>query len=289
MPQSSELLRLPPEYRASGNFAVRREVSRIMRAGGLTTVCEEARCPNINECFAHKTASFMIMGDRCTRRCHFCAVNTKKPLALDPNEPSAVAKAALKMGLNYVVITSVDRDELVDYGAAHFVQVVNEVKRQIPHAKIELLTPDFHGEPALLDQVLASAIDVFGHNIETVERLYKKVRPQSNWATTTKVLSHIAKHGRVTAKTGMMVGLGEDDHEVLDNLSMLYSLGVKIVTIGQYLRPSLKHWPVDRYVGPDSYHSFISFGRKLGLTVFASAMMRSSYHAEEAHHRSIVG
>lgn len=281
---SNDDLRLPPDFRRSlKSFAQKREVRSIMRQGQLSTVCEEARCPNIGECFSNNTATFMIMGDRCTRRCHFCSVTTKKPLPLNDAEPSAVANAALAMGLDYVVITSVDRDELPDLGAAHFVRVVWAVKEKIPHAQIELLTPDFKGRLELIDRVLESPIDVFGHNIESVTRLYKSLRPQSDFAITSRVLRHAGKNNKVTVKSGMMVGVGENDQEVLETLSHLRDLGVSIVTIGQYLRPSLKHWPVARYVSDASYQRFVEHGKAIGLAhVFAGPFVRSSYHAKEA-------
>lgn len=283
MPASSSALRLPPTFQAGlRSAAALRPVKRIMREGRLSTVCEEARCPNIGECFSAHSATFMIMGDRCTRRCHFCSVTTKKPLPLDENEPQAVASAVKKMGLDFVVITSVDRDELPDLGAGHFIRVIDAVKTSNPHAKIELLTPDFRGRLDLIDQITSSPIEVFGHNIESVARLYKLLRPQSNFLTTTKVLAHAATKN-VTVKSGMMVGVGENDDEVLDNLSLLRDLGANIVTIGQYLRPSLKHWPVERYVGIDSYEKFVAHGQKIGIAhVFAGPLVRSSYHAKEA-------
>lgn len=281
--KSNDSLRLPESFRRSLSHAAKRSVSRIMRQGQLNTVCEEARCPNITECFSRNTATFMIMGDRCTRRCHFCSVTTKKPLPLNAAEPEKIAKAAFDMGLDYVVITSVDRDELPDGGAAHFVAVVNAVKEKLPHAQIELLTPDFKGRLELVDQVLESSIEVFGHNIESVARLYKSLRPQSDFTLTSKVLRHAAKQDRVLIKSGMMVGVGENDDEVIDTLHLLRDLGVSIVTIGQYLRPSLKHWPVARYVSDASYERFIAHGKTIGLThVFAGPFVRSSYHAKEA-------
>lgn len=281
--------RLPDELKKSLlSFAKKREVYEILREGRLSTVCEEARCPNIGECFSNKTATFMIMGDRCTRRCHFCSVTTKKPLPLDVAEPEKVAQAAKKMGLDYVVITSVDRDELKDMGAAHFVKVVERVKKELPSSEIELLTPDFRGKTDLLDLVLDCPIDVFGHNIESVARLYKKLRPQSNFEITKSVLAYASQKKKPIVKSGLMVGVGETDDEVLETLETLSSLGVNIVTIGQYLRPSKAHWPVERYVSQESYDKFLSFGKKLGFAhVFAGPFVRSSYHAKEAHQKSL--
>jgi lipoyl synthase len=280
--------RLPPDFRKSLlRFSDRRDVYRILRKNRLSTVCEEARCPNIGECFAKKTATFMIMGDRCTRRCHFCSVTTKKPLPLDEEEPQKIARAAKEMQLDYVVITSVDRDELVDHGAEHFRKVVERVKFDLPNAKVEVLVPDFRGKADLVDKIINSSIDVFGHNIESVERLYKSLRPQSNFIITKQVLMQAGKSKNVIVKSGMMVGVGENDDEVLATLGMLRDLGVKIVTIGQYLRPTRAHWPVHRYVSQDSYKKFIEYGAKIGLKhVFAAPFVRSSYRAKEAHNNA---
>jgi len=255
-----------------------------MRSGGLSTVCEEAKCPNIGECFSNNQATFMIMGDSCTRRCHFCSVTTKKPGPLNADEPRKLAEAACRLGLDYVVITSVDRDDLPDYGASHFVNVVCAVKQALPSAKIEVLVPDFRGKTELIQMVLDSPIDVFAHNIESVARLYKSIRPQSDFAVTQSVLRHASKTSRVLIKSGMMVGLGETDQEVLDTVALLKALGVDIVTIGQYLRPTLTHWPVARFVSEESYRAFIDYGQDIGLRhVFAGPFVRSSYHAKKAH------
>jgi lipoyl synthase len=282
--RSNTTLRLPLDFRRSlQSFAQKRDVLKIMRKGGLTTVCEEARCPNIGECFSNKTATFMIMGDTCTRRCNFCSVKTGRPGFLNKDEPQEVAAAAQALGLDHIVITSVDRDELSDHGANHFVSVVKKIKEVLPTSTIELLVPDFRGKKDMINLVLNSPVDVFGHNIETVHRLYKKLRPQSDFLVTQNVLKQASNNGRVTVKSGMMVGVGETDSEVLANLDLLMSLGVQIVTIGQYLRPSLKHWPVARYVGEDSYKLYVKHGLSLGLkNVFAGPFVRSSYHAKEA-------
>lgn len=281
--KSSDALRLPEPFRKSlKSFAARRHVASIMHSKKLATVCEEAKCPNMGECYANNTATFMILGDRCTRRCKFCAVTTKKPLPPDDFEPMHVAKAALEMGLSYLVVTSVDRDDLADYGALHFVRVIEAIKKTIPEAQIELLTPDFKGRLDLVDAILQSPINVFGHNIETVDRLYQQIRPQSDLSTTKKVLAHASASAMIT-KSGMMVGLGERDDEVCDTLSMLADMGVSIVTIGQYLRPSRSHWPVDRFVSAPSYERFVAHGKKIGIKhVFAGPFVRSSYHAQEA-------
>jgi lipoyl synthase len=253
-----------------------------MRARGLSTVCEEARCPNIGECFSSGTATFMILGDRCTRRCHFCNVTTGRPRAADPDEPAKLAEAVAELGLDHVVLTSVDRDDLKDKGAHHWAACIQAVKAS--GVTVEVLTPDFAGQRALIDVVLAAEPDVFNHNMETVERLYRHVRPQSSWEVTTGVLRAVASTGHPAVKSGIMVGLGETDDEVCATLDTMRGLGVHIATIGQYLRPSLQHWPVARYVDDDSYDRFVAHGDALGLThTFAGAFVRSSYHAKEAH------
>jgi lipoic acid synthetase len=282
-------LRLPPELRKRRSAADTRAIKRLMRAGGLSTVCEEARCPNIGECFSSGTATFMILGDTCTRRCHFCSVKTGRPAAPPPSEPEALADAVEAMQLSHVVITSVDRDDLPDLGAGHFARCIRAVKRRVPDAEVEILTPDFKARAHLLDEVLAAEPDVFNHNIETVQRLYRDVRPQSRWETTCEVLRYVAEAGHPAVKSGLMVGLGETDDEVLETLATLRDLGVHIATIGQYLRPSTKHWEVSRYVDEASYQRYREHGDALGLShVFAGAFVRSSYHAREATaaHRS---
>ena len=277
-------LRLPSHLRKNrGGFTHRGQITATMRQGGLHTVCEQARCPNIGECFSHGTATFMILGDTCTRRCHFCAVKTGRPLPPNPNEPESLAQAAVSMKLEHVVITSVDRDDLPDYGATHFARCIQAVRAACPKATIEILTPDFKGNTNAVDVVLDAQPDVFNHNIETVERLYKKVRPQSSWETTTALLRYVAKTGHTAVKSGLMVGLGETDDEVSETLALLKSLGVHIATIGQYLRPTLKHWVVNRYVEPATYEQWVQEGRSLGLShVFAGPFVRSSYNAAEA-------
>ncbi len=276
-------LRLPEHLRRRRSARQLGEMKALLRQGQLHTVCEEARCPNIGECFSSGTATFMILGDTCTRRCHFCSVSTGRPLAPDPDEPEQLAEAAARLGLRHIVITSVDRDELPDKGAAHWARCIRAVKQRLPDAEVEVLTPDFKGERALVDVVLAAEPDVFNHNIETVARLYQQVRPQSRWEATCGVLRHVAESGHPAVKSGLMVGLGEDDDEVLATLELLRGLGVHIATIGQYMRPSLKHWEVARYVDDASYQRFTEHGRALGFShVFAGPFVRSSYHAREA-------
>ncbi len=281
-------LRLPEALRKNrGSALSRQRVHALMRQGGLSTVCEEARCPNIGECFASGTATFMILGDRCTRRCHFCAVTTAKPRKVDDAEPARLAEAVLSLGLSHVVITSVDRDDLDDKGAGHFARCIRAVQDAARAAgrpiTVEVLTPDFAGQRALVDVVLAARPDVFNHNMETVPRLYRVVRPQSRWDATTGVLAHAAQSGHPAVKSGIMVGLGETDDEVMATLDTMRGLGVHIATIGQYLRPSLKHREVSRYVDEGAYARFTAHGQSLGFThTFAGAFVRSSYHADEA-------
>lgn len=275
-------LRLPPDFRKERRW--RGDVHRLLRRTKLNTVCEEARCPNIAECFSNKTATFMILGDRCTRRCHFCSVTTAKPSMPNPDEPRHLRQAVDELGLDHVVITSVDRDDLPDLGAGHFAACISALKG----LTIELLTPDFKGKENLIDVVLEAGPHIFGHNIETVERLYRQVRPQSKWETTRSVLKYVAKTKRCEVKSGLMVGLGENDDEVSQTLILLRELGVDIVTIGQYLRPSMKHWPVDRYVNESSYEHWRDEGKLLGFKkLFAAPFVRSSYHAKKIHELSL--
>jgi lipoyl synthase len=276
-------LRLPEALRRKRSARDLSAVKALLRTGGLHTVCEEARCPNIGECFSSGTATFMLLGDTCTRRCHFCAVKTGRPLPPRPEEPRELAEAAAKLGLSHVVLTSVDRDELEDCGANHWASCITAVKERLPGADVEVLTPDFKGRTELLDVVLAARPDVFNHNIESVARLYRQVRPQSRFETTCSVLRYAAERGHPAVKSGLMVGLGERDDEVLATLDTLRELGVHIVTIGQYMRPSLKHWEVARWVSDDSYARYLEHGRSLGFShVFAGPFVRSSYHAREA-------
>lgn len=278
-------LRLPPALRKRlGSAHDLAPVRVLLRAQGLSTVCEEARCPNLGECFRAATATFMILGDRCTRRCRFCNVRTAKPGPIDQGEPARLAEAAAQLGLRHVVITSVDRDDLPDRGAGHFAACITAVRARLPGATIEVLTPDFGGDPHLVDEVLAAAPDAFNHNLETVARLYRELRPQSSWQHTTALLAHAARAGHRAVKSGVMVGLGETDDEVLATLGLMRELGVHIATVGQYLRPSRSHWPVARYVDDESYARFAEHGRAIGLShVLAAPFARSSYRAHEAH------
>jgi len=255
----------------------------LFREKALNTVCEEARCPNLGECFSRGTATFMLLGDRCTRRCGYCAVATARPQPVDPEEPARVAEAAARLGLRYVVLTAVARDDLADGGASHFAAAVRAVRRRLPAARVEVLTPDFKGEPSALAAVLGAAPDVFNHNIETVPRLFARVRPQGGYRRSLELLAAAKGWPRSqVTKSGLMVGLGETDGEVGAVLADLRSAGVDIVTIGQYLRPTRAHLPVEQYVSPDGFRALEGRARALGFpTVHAGVFVRSSYNAEE--------
>jgi lipoic acid synthetase len=255
----------------------------LLREGSLNTVCEEARCPNLGECFSRGTATFMLLGDRCTRRCGYCAVATAKPLPPDPGEPERVARAAARLGLRYVVLTSVNRDDLADGGAAHFAATIAAVRRALPGAGIEALTPDFKGDRDALTTLLAAAPTVFNHNIETVPRLFDELRPQGRYRLSLEVLAAArAIRPGVPTKSGLMLGLGETDAEILAVLQDLRSVGVEIVTLGQYLRPTREHAPVGRYVPPADFARLEHEARGLGFgAVYSGVFVRSSFNAFE--------
>jgi lipoyl synthase len=264
-----------------------RAVRVLLRETRLNTVCEEARCPNLSDCFGRGTATFMLLGDRCTRRCDYCSVDTARPLPPDADEPARVAEAALRLGLRYVVLTAVARDDLRDGGAAHFAAAVRAVRERLPQAEIEVLTPDFKGERASIAAVLEAAPDVFNHNIETVPRLFPLVRAQGDYARSLRVLADCkaVRPGQPT-KSGLMVGLGETDAEVSAVLADLRAAGVDIVTLGQYLRPTRAHRPVDRYLPPEGFEALAEHARGLGFpTVYSGVFVRSSFHAAEVFHR----
>jgi lipoic acid synthetase len=264
------------------------QTGELLNQWKIVTVCEEARCPNIGECWSHKTATFMIGGDRCTRNCGFCNIETNRPLPLDPTEPRRVAQAARQLGLKYVVITSVDRDDLADGGAAHWVETIREVRAALPEAKVEILTPDFKGDRAQIAQVAATQPDVYNHNIETVPRLYKPVRPGSKYERSLELLRFVKEqHPDVKTKSGLMVGLGETAEEVIEVLRDLKAHNIDFVTIGQYLRPSPRHLPVLKYYHPDEFAEFRRIGEELEFSMVASGpFVRSSYHAGEDFSRA---
>jgi len=250
---------------------------------GLVTVCEEARCPNIDECWSAGTATFMLMGDICTRRCGFCAVDKGTPRALDPLEPAHTAEAIRRMGVKHAVITSVNRDELPDGGAAHFAATVRAIAQASPTTTIELLVPDFLGDLAALDGVLDAGPHIVAHNTETVPRLYRRVRPQAIYDRSLAVIRHIAARPNTLSKTGLMLGLGETDSEVEDVMWHLRDAGCHILSLGQYLSPTTKHLPVDRWVEPDVFNRLAEVGRAMGFKhVEAGPLVRSSYMAHRA-------
>ena len=265
------------------------EIKDILRANNLVTVCEEASCPNIGECFGKGTATFMIMGDKCTRRCPFCDVGHGRPDPLDVNEPENLAKTIAALRLSYVVITSVDRDDLRDGGAAHFVSCIQRVRELSPETRIEILTPDFRGRmDRALEILKAAPPDVMNHNLETVPRLYKEARPGSDYAYSLDLLKRFkALHPNVPTKSGLMVGLGETDEEILQVMRDLRAHNVDMLTIGQYLTPSGDHLPVRRYVHPDTFRMFETAAAEMGFMHAAvGAMVRSSYHADQQAHRA---
>ncbi len=259
------------------------ETRELMRANSLATVCEEAACPNIGECWSKKHATMMIMGDTCTRACSFCNVKTGLPGALDAGEPANVADAVAKLGLAHVVITSVDRDDLPDGGGAHFAQVIEAIRARSPSTTIEVLTPDFLRKPDGLPRVLAARPDVFNHNLETVPRLYLSIRPGARYFHSLRILQQAKElEPDVFTKSGLMVGLGETREEIMQVMDDLRSAGVDFLTIGQYLQPTRKHAAVDRFWTPDEFKALETIAYAKGfLLVSATPLTRSSYHADE--------
>lgn len=258
-------------------------LKKILRENNLHTVCEEASCPNLAECFSHGTATFMIMGDKCTRRCTFCDVGHGRPDPLNQEEPLKLAQTIAQMKLTYVVITSVDRDDLRDGGAGHFAHCIRETRNLCPNTKIEVLVPDFRGRMApALDNLAVALPDVFNHNIETAPRLYKQVRPGSDYAWSLSLLQQFKQRfPHIPTKSGMMLGLGETDEEVEQVLTDLRAHDVDMLTLGQYLAPSRHHAPVTRFVTPEQFANFAEFAKKLGFSKVASGpLVRSSYHAD---------
>ncbi len=290
---ANKALRKPEWIRVRAGSASTRfyEIKNILREHRLHTVCEEASCPNIGECFGKGTATFMIMGDKCTRRCTFCDVAHGRPEPLDTEEPLNLAKTIAALKLNYVVITSVDRDDLRDGGAGHFVDCIRAVRELSPQTRIEVLVPDFRGR---LDRALeileAAPPDVMNHNLETVPRLYRQARPGSDYAHSLKLLQEFKRRvPNVPTKSGLMVGLGEEDDEIVQVMRDLRAHDVDMLTIGQYLAPSAHHFPVQRYVHPDSFARFEREAKEMGFSHAASApLVRSSYFADEQAHRAGV-
>ncbi len=286
--QPAERLRKPSWIRAKSPFHPNvKKLKEVLREQKLFTVCEEAACPNLGECFGKGTATFMIMGEICTRRCPFCDVGHGRPNALDENEPQHLAETIKAMGLSYVVITSVDRDDLRDGGASHFVECIDKTRQLNPDTEVEILVPDFRGR---MDVALAimhdSPPDVFNHNLETVPRLYKQCRPGSDYQWSLDLLKQFKQsHPEVKTKSGLMLGLGEKMDEVVEVMKDMRAHKVEMLTLGQYLQPSKHHLPVERYVTPEEFDELYEIGMQLGFKHVASGpMVRSSYHADlQAH------
>jgi lipoic acid synthetase len=285
----AEVLKKPDWIRVKAGSPTTRfyEIKDVLRANKLVTVCEEASCPNIGECFGKGTATFMIMGDKCTRRCPFCAVGHGRPDPLDVNEPENLARTIAQLKLKYVVITSVDRDDLRDGGAGHFVACIEKTRELSPGTQIEVLVPDFRGrDDRALEILKAAPPDVMNHNLETAPRLYKEARPGSDYQFSLNLLKKFkALFPHVPTKSGLMVGLGETDEEILDVMRDMRAHNIEMLTIGQYLAPSGHHLPVRRYVHPDTFKMFEAEAYKMGFTHAAvGAMVRSSYHADQQAH-----
>lgn len=266
--------RLPtgPEYE---------RIRSLIRKGKLHTVCQEAQCPNIWECFSCRTATFLILGSRCTRNCRFCAVEKGPPGPPDPEEPVRVAEAAEAMGLRYVVVTSVTRDDLADGGAAQFCETIREIRKRMADARVEVLIPDFGGNPKPLETVLSARPDVLNHNVETVPRLYDRVRPQADYLRSIALIRRAGRHTpKIPTKSGLMLGLGEREEEVVGVLEDLRGAGCNMLTLGQYLQPSKDHLPVERYVPPEEFDALKKGALQMGFSEVASGpLVRSSYHA----------
>jgi lipoic acid synthetase len=292
--EQAELLKKPDWIRVKAGSPSTRfyEIKDILRSNKLVTVCEEASCPNIGECFGKGTATFMIMGDKCTRRCPFCDVGHGRPDPLDTQEPENLAQTVAKLKLNYVVITSVDRDDLRDGGADHYVQCITRTRELSPATQIEVLVPDFRGRLDKALDILANGLpDVMNHNLETVPRLYKEARPGADYAHSLKLLKDFkARFPHIPTKSGLMVGLGETDEEILEVMRDMRAHDIDMLTIGQYLAPSNSHLPVRRYVHPDTFKMFEEKAYEMGFTHAAvGAMVRSSYHADQQAHGVLNG
>ena len=285
--------RKPPWFKVPAPGGPRyRELTRLIEGENLHTVCQEAACPNVGECWERGTATFMILGDTCTRRCGFCNVKSGKPTWHDPLEPARVARTIARMGLRHAVITSVDRDDLPDLGSGAFAAVIREVRRQAPGCQIEVLTPDFQGQEMPLARVIAERPDVFNHNVEVVPRLYPVARRGSQFLRSARVLANAKQLGgaEVTTKSGLMVGLGETHAEMVETFGRLREHDVQVLTIGQYLRPSAEHLPVVRYWHPDEFKALEEAAYGLGFEHVASGpLVRSSYHADQHVPQALAG
>lgn len=287
MPQSSGYRRKPPWLlKKIERTPETRQVKHLLRDLGLNTVCEEASCPNLSDCFGRGTATFMIGGDRCTRRCHYCDVTTGRPNPLDPTEPRRVAEAARRLNLKYVVVTAVARDDVPDGGAAHFAATIRNLRAAVPAIQIEVLIPDFKGQLDALRTVLDAQPDVLNHNIETVRRIFDAVRPQGDYDRTLELLQRARTLAPdLPVKSGFMVGLGETTDEIFETMRDLRAVGVDLVTIGQYLQPSSQHVAVAEYIPAERYADYRGYGKQLGFrATFAGPFVRSSFHAGELLH-----
>ena len=259
-----------------------RNVRRILKNRCLNTVCENARCPNKNECYTKNTATFLIMGNVCTRNCRYCNISSERPKPLDEKEPLHVAEAVRDLGLKYAVLTSVTRDDLPDGGAEHFVKCVGQIRAVNPDTKIEILTPDFKGDTVALNKIIKAHPDVFNHNIETVRELFKTARPQGSYEISLKVLKYMKEAGKLTTKSGLMIGLGETPLQIEETLCDLKKSSVDILTIGQYIQPSKAHLPVAKYYTPEEYEALQKLAHKVGFKYFQiGPLVRSSYRAAE--------
>lgn len=274
--------RLPPWFKVKiAQGPDYRDIRRIMDGLQLHTICEEARCPNVWECWNSRTATFLIMGDICTRRCHYCAVTTGRPLDLDRGEPQRVAEAVQALGLRHAVITSVNRDELADGGASIFAETIRAIRRLLPSCTVEVLIPDFEGDAAALQTVVAEGPDILNHNIETVSRLFPAIRPQGKYARSIELLAR-AKQAGARTKSGLIVGMGETPEEIRAVMADLRGAGCDILTIGQYLQPTTDHLAVARFYHPDEFAALRADGLALGFShVESGPLVRSSYHAEQ--------
>lgn len=259
-----------------------RTVRKILKTKCLNTVCENARCPNKNECYTKNTATFLIMGNNCTRNCRYCNIVCNRPEPLDKNEPKHIAEAVRDLGLKYAVITSVTRDDLADGGAEHFANCIYEIRNLCNDVRIEILTPDFKGDKAALNTIIKAHPDVFNHNIETVKEVFKTARPQGNYDCSLEVLKYVKENSNILTKSGLMIGLGETFEQIENTLSDLKNVGCDILTIGQYIQPSKKHLEVSKYYTLDEYEDLKKLAKKLGFKSFQiGPLVRSSYKASE--------
>lgn len=257
-----------------------RTVRKILKTNCLNTVCENARCPNKNECYTKNTATFLIMGNNCTRNCRYCNISCAKPESLDPNEPQNIAKAVKDLGLKYAVITSVTRDDLPNGGAEHFAQCIYEIRKICPDTKIEILTPDFRNNKHALDIIIKAKPDVFNHNIEAVRDIFKTARPQGNYDESLAVLKYIKENSDIITKSGLIIGLGEDFEQIQNTLTDLHNVGCDILTIGQYIQPSKEHLPVAKYYKPEEYDILKEMAQQIGIKHYQiGPLVRSSYNA----------